>query len=227
MNAKEKESMKTLDSMLDLLGLVAELESSSTEKAIVLNLKSEDPGRIIGRNGQTIDAMQLLMNKMLRRSEDRYPPIILDVEGYKQAKKERRNSNRRRVKSDDENVEKAPKVEKAETEAPKAEKKADKETSERQPRKRQQRPRNNNNAAKGRGEQPQSRLSEEREEAITKQAVEASKEVKRWGETVTLPPMSSAERRIVHLALEHDPEVETESASTSQNGKKRVIVRSC
>ncbi len=211
MNKKqEQESVDTLASMIDLLGLTADLEASSSEKAIILNLKSEDPGRIIGRNGQTIDAMQLLMNKMLRRSEDRFPPIVLDVEGYKKAKKERRGARRRQ----------APKAEK-----PTEQVEAGEEQQERQPRKRPQRQRGNK--PRGGNRQPQqSRLSEEREEAIKKQAVEASKEVKRWGEKVILPPMSSAERRIVHLALQHDPEVETESGDTSQNGKKRVVVRS-
>ena len=241
MNAtQEKELLGTLDSMVDLLGLSAELEVSSSEKAVILNLKSEDPGRIIGRNGQTIDAMQLLINKMLRRSEDRIPPIILDVEGYKKAKKERRNTKRRNAAKGEkpETVEKASKAEKSEKKekapkspkSPKAPKKEAAEKSdapkgeakkERGPRK----PRNNNNN-RPRREGGKSRLSEDREETIKKQAIEASKEVKRWGEAVILPPMTGAERRLVHLTLEHDPEVSTESGDVSQNGKKRVIVRS-
>jgi len=242
MNAtQEKELLGTLDSMVDLLGLSAELEVSSSEKAVILNLKSEDPGRIIGRNGQTIDAMQLLINKMLRRSEDRIPPIILDVEGYKKAKKERRNSKRRNASTaKNSNAEKPAKAEKGAKEekspkgpkaskAPKTEAKSEKSDApkgegkkERGPRK----PRNNNRPRREGGKNGQSRLSEDREEAIKKQAVEASKEVKRWGEAVILPPMTGAERRLVHLTLEHDPEVATESGDVSQNGKKRVIVRS-
>lgn len=229
MNAtQEKELINTLDSMVDLLGLSAELEVSNTEKAVILNLKSEDPGRIIGRNGQTIDAMQLLINKMLRRSEDRIPPIILDVEGYKKAKKERRTSKRRaassQTKTEGEKSVKAEKKEpKANDEVAPAKDAAPEQKKERTQRKPRQnnRPRRDNN----RGSKP-SRLSEEREEAIKKQAVEASKEVKRWGEKVILPPMTGAERRLVHLTLEHDPEVITESSDVSQNGRKRVIVSS-
>lgn len=54
------------------------------------------------------------------------------------------------------------------------------------------------------------------------QALDAAKEVKRWGEPVTMRPMNSHDRRIVHITLENDPELITESDG---DGKlKKVII---
>jgi predicted RNA-binding protein Jag len=50
--------------------------------------------------------------------------------------------------------------------------------------------------------------------------LDAAKEVKRWGEPSTLPPMSGRDRRIVHLALEGDAEIVTESV-VAENGNDR------
>jgi len=64
--------------------------------------------------------------------------------------------------------------------------------------------------------------SEEDTEALKIQALDAAKEVKRWGESVTMRPMNSHDRRIVHITLEEDPELITESSGDG-NLKKIII----
>lgn len=67
--------------------------------------------------------------------------------------------------------------------------------------------------------------SPEREEQIRKQAMDAAKEVKRWGDPVTLPPMNGRDRRIVHVTLEGDEEIITESvAPENENSRYKSIV---
>ena len=68
-------------------------------------------------------------------------------------------------------------------------------------------------------------LSPEREEQLRAQALDAAKEAKRWGDPVTLPKMNAAERRIVHLALESDDEVTTESLAPDREGGRLKSVR--
>ena len=63
------------------------------------------------------------------------------------------------------------------------------------------------------------------QERLRQQALDAAKEVKRWGEPKTLGPMSARQRRIVHLALRDDATVETESGPDEGGGMKRVVVR--
>ena len=60
------------------------------------------------------------------------------------------------------------------------------------------------------------------EEQLRRQAQDASKEVKRWGEPVILKAMNSHDRRIIHITLEEDPELETRSEG--EGAMKKVII---
>jgi spoIIIJ-associated protein len=67
--------------------------------------------------------------------------------------------------------------------------------------------------------------SADREEQIRKKALDAAKEVKRWGEAVTLPPMNGKDRRIIHLTLEEDNDLITESFTPEdEKGNYKSIV---
>jgi len=68
-------------------------------------------------------------------------------------------------------------------------------------------------------------MTPDKEEQLKVRALEAAKEVKRWGDPVTLPPMNAAERRVVHLAIEADAEVTTESLEPEQEGGRIKSVR--
>lgn len=69
--------------LLQLTGLVAELEVVSTTKEIQLLLTAEDPSLLIGRHGQTLDALQNLVGTMADRLTTERTPIVLDVDGYR------------------------------------------------------------------------------------------------------------------------------------------------
>lgn len=62
---------------------------------------------------------------------------------------------------------------------------------------------------------------QKREEVLKRMAASAAKRVKFSGQEQELPPMIPSERRIVHLYLSQDPEVETESRG---EGKERRVV---
>ena len=65
---------------------------------------------------------------------------------------------------------------------------------------------------------------ERRQESLEKMALAAAQKVRFSGEAQALPPMNSAERRMVHLALTKDPEVVTES--DGEGDQRRVVIRS-
>ena len=64
---------------------------------------------------------------------------------------------------------------------------------------------------------------QEREEELQELAERTASDVVDRGRSKTLPPMHPADRRVVHLALADDPDVETESVGTGYF--KRVQVR--
>ena len=59
-------------------------------------------------------------------------------------------------------------------------------------------------------------------EQLEQQALDAAKEVKRWGDPIKLPEMNAHDRRIIHLALKEDPEVVTESEG--EGAMRQVVI---
>ena len=61
-----------------------------------------------------------------------------------------------------------------------------------------------------------------REEQVVSLAERMAERVRETGEPITLEPMSAAERRLVHLALVEDPELETNS--TGEGESRKVVI---
>ena len=66
MNAAEL-AEKILDSMLGHLGLASEIEVQETEDGLSLQIFSSEKEIIIGNNGDRLDDIQYLVNRILRR----------------------------------------------------------------------------------------------------------------------------------------------------------------
>jgi spoIIIJ-associated protein len=113
---------------------------------IAVDVSSEDTALFIGQKGETIDALQYLVNVAAFKERDFFKRIVLDAEGYRQ----------RRV------------------------------------------------------------------EAIQGMAHRTARRALRERRTVEMPPMSSSERRVVHLYLAENPNVTTESEGTGDG--RRVMV---
>ena len=62
----------------------------------------------------------------------------------------------------------------------------------------------------------------DKDDILQQQALDAAKEVRRWGEPVTLPAMNSHDRRIIHITLENDADLQTESIG--EGSVKSVVV---
>lgn len=69
--------------LLSLSDLDASLELVSSNNQIELLLTAQDPSFLIGRHGQTLDALQSLVGTMTDRLTTDRTPIFLDVDGYR------------------------------------------------------------------------------------------------------------------------------------------------
>jgi spoIIIJ-associated protein len=78
---------ETLELMLGHLGLVFEVEEMEPAGRLVLNIRTREAGRLIGRDGHTLEDLQYLLNRILNRSEEGVANVIVDVEGYRQKEK--------------------------------------------------------------------------------------------------------------------------------------------
>jgi spoIIIJ-associated protein len=73
----------TLQHLLDLLGITATVEENHMEDGILLDVKTEDSGRLIGRQGQTLSDLQYITNRLLFQQDPTVPKIMVDVAGYR------------------------------------------------------------------------------------------------------------------------------------------------
>lgn len=189
-------SGKVLATMLDFLGLKANVSVKEIDGKAVLATDSEDAGRIIGKRGLTLQSLELLINRIATKNDTDCPWISINVDGYSSSRRQERPQFREERRGGDTRRERSsfprPKREYADRES---------------------RPRN-----------PRFEDSSDETENLTKMAVDSAKEVKRWGDSVTLRSMNSHDRRIIHVALKNDTEIRTESISVGDSDNLKSIV---
>ena len=115
----------------------------------VIDLAGEDSGLLIGRRGQTLQALQFLVTLIVRRQMGEEVRVVLDVENYRQR----------------------------------------------------------------------------RETSLRDMAAKVASRVAQTNRSITLEPMSPADRRIIHTSLSQHPGVRTESAGEGENRKVTIMPR--
>jgi spoIIIJ-associated protein len=78
-----EEPKATLEKILELLGFSASVEEHHMDEGILLDVKTEDSGRLIGRQGQTLSDLQYITNRLLFQQNPSAPKIMVDVSGYR------------------------------------------------------------------------------------------------------------------------------------------------
>jgi len=73
----------TLEKLMELLGFTATVEEHTMEDGVLLDVKTEDSGRLIGRQGQTLADLQYIANRLLFQQDPAAPKIMVDVGGYR------------------------------------------------------------------------------------------------------------------------------------------------
>jgi len=84
-NSKERPA-EVLRQLLQHMGIDAEVIAQEDEERITLEVKGPETGLVIGKKGQTLDALQYLVNKISSRgiAEDvESKPVSVDAEGYR------------------------------------------------------------------------------------------------------------------------------------------------
>jgi spoIIIJ-associated protein len=80
MPAQPKE---TLEKVLALLGFEAAVEEHKMDDGVLLDVKTEDAGRLIGRQGQTLTDLQYITNRLLFQQDTSAPKVMVDVGAYR------------------------------------------------------------------------------------------------------------------------------------------------
>ncbi|HEX3719130.1 MAG TPA: KH domain-containing protein [Verrucomicrobiae bacterium] len=72
-----------LEELLKRLGFEATVEEHPLEDGVFLDVKTDDSGRLIGRQGQTLSDLQYVTNRMLFQEDQNSPKVLVDVGGYR------------------------------------------------------------------------------------------------------------------------------------------------
>lgn len=185
-----EEARSVLSHMFDFLGIDANVRVENKPRSVNLYVSTEEPGRVIGHHGKTLENLQLIVNRIMQKTDSEFPKLYIDMDGNR----ERRERPERRERA----------------ERPERESRG--ERSERPPRR-------DRGERRDRGDRFDGgrRSSFSHDEVLRQQALDAAKEVHQWGSPKTLPPMNSHDRRIVHITLESDTALTTNSIGDGEN----------
>jgi spoIIIJ-associated protein len=82
-DGKAEEACEVLEDILEYMDLEADVEVREDDEKIILDVSGPDAGRAIGKKGQTLDALQFLVNKIVNRFPDGRRHIVVDSGDYR------------------------------------------------------------------------------------------------------------------------------------------------
>lgn len=86
----EEKVSEILENLLGLLGLEGSFEVEEKAEGVFISIDAADPGILIGRNGETLASLQLILNLIASRQmpEGEQKRIIVDVSAWRKSKEE-------------------------------------------------------------------------------------------------------------------------------------------
>ena len=91
---KENSLAKARNFLMDIFGkmeLDVQIDCNELDEYTVIDISGPDLGILIGRRGDTLDALQYLVNLTANRNAEKRIKIILDVEGYRKRREDTLN----------------------------------------------------------------------------------------------------------------------------------------
>ena len=186
-----EEARSVLAHMFDFLGIDANIRVENKPRSVNLYVSTGEPGRVIGHHGKTLENLQLIVNRIMQKTDSEFPKLYIDMEGPRERRSERRSDRTDRVERGGDRPERG------------------------------ERPRREFRGERRDRFEGGRKSSFSHDEVLRQQALDAAKEVHQWGAPKTLPPMNSHDRRIVHITLEDDTALTTNSIG---DGEKRSVV---
>ena len=74
--------------MFIAMGLIVNVETKLKDRQLEIKISGDDMGIIIGKRGQTLDAVQYLVNLVVNKGTAPYISVTLDTENYRERRKE-------------------------------------------------------------------------------------------------------------------------------------------
>lgn len=142
----EHSSLTFLRDVVDKMGLSLTVRAYQNDDSLYLDIDGKDSGTIIGKRGQTLDAIQYLTSLVVNKDSEKYVRVVVDAENYR----------------------------------------------------------------------------DKREKTLEQLADRLAEKVRKSGRSVRLEPMNPYERKVIHAALQKNPNVSTRSEG--EEPYRRVII---
>ncbi|MEG3072353.1 MAG: RNA-binding cell elongation regulator Jag/EloR [Candidatus Syntrophopropionicum ammoniitolerans] len=78
-----KRASGLLKSIFHSIDMDIKINISENERTVFIDLEGNDLGILIGRRGETLDALQYLLNLAANKNQEIRKKIIVDIEGYR------------------------------------------------------------------------------------------------------------------------------------------------
>lgn len=82
-----KDIKEFISNLIKNMGMSCSIEVKTREENVVFNIVSPNSSILIGKNGKTIDALQIITNQMVSNEIGTYYRFLIDVNDYKQKRK--------------------------------------------------------------------------------------------------------------------------------------------
>ncbi len=85
---EDHEALRFLREVTKEMGLDLEISAQKGEESLFVNIQGKDSGTVIGKRGQTLDAIQYLTSLVVNKGHEDYTRVVVDAENYR-AKREK------------------------------------------------------------------------------------------------------------------------------------------
>jgi len=79
---------KFLFDIFDKMNISVDIDAQEDEESVLLGIRGKDSGIIIGRRGETLDALQYLTSLVVNKNKEEYKRVSVDIENYRQKREE-------------------------------------------------------------------------------------------------------------------------------------------
>lgn len=87
-SVEESPALDFLRDVTEKMGIEVSVTASENENSIYIDINGKDSGTIIGKRGQTLDAIQYLTRLVVNKDDEKYKRVVVDAENYR-AKREK------------------------------------------------------------------------------------------------------------------------------------------
>lgn len=77
-----------LEDVFEKMDVEAEMDIEEDEESLLIRINGRDSGIIIGRRGETLDALQYLTSLVVNKDKENYKRVTIDIENYRQKREE-------------------------------------------------------------------------------------------------------------------------------------------